>query len=526
MSKAQTAASVDAEQFITDTGNSDAAAQMPQQQAAGAAKKKKALRWVFNKAADSAGRAAVTGAMKIAVLSALAGIGASSYLAIGSTALAAGVGSAAYVYSKDLFFDWRAAKREGRAVQWWSKERSRKVKIALLTGAAGGAFGAWLAGTDTFQEALGFVKHMGGKALSAVFNHFSAPSLPAVVPAIAPPIASAADVHVHVAEMLKPAVAPKIETIVPYPVAGAPLPMPAAHDVLPVVDAAPALKPETALQKMMDAMSHSREAHGTIMNKLLHVNAADTHSVSPQFLKDRAHEILRMKDIPWAQRLEIAHQLGAEAQARGNHQAVAFMKDLAKLESGTWKPKGLGIPGVKPALHHVAAPAAHTSAVEHVVPKAHEVVLPKPMPRPEHLAVSTAPDTVTPALATPAPDANAFTAMAAPKIDVPKEPLRTLVLGADDLTPKITPDFHEAATCTISRPDPTGGFDAPCVVHAETMRAGDYVAFVARENPALRVVTPLVEGSSDVPTEGFLNAHMVADGVQKITLARAAAMKP
>lgn len=447
-----------------DALNAATAQELPEQGAQeNAPKKRRFLRWAFNKAADSAGRAAVTSTIKIAAVTTLAGIGASGFLTIATTAMAAGVGAALYTYGKDTFFDWRAARRDGRRMEWWNKDRSRKVKIALLTGVAGGAFGAWLAGTDAFHHAIGFAKEWGGKALSHVFNAHAHHAAAAVV---APPIASAADVHVQITP------------------AHAVVSVPAHVETVLAPATVPAVKVETPLQKMMDLMAHSKEAHGKVMQHLLKINAADTNSVSPQFLKDSAHEILRMKDIPWADRLSVAHALGAEAQARGNHQAVQFMKDLAKLENGTWKPHHLGIPGVKDVVAH-ATPAHHIAPVHHAV------------------AAKVPP---------------------VEKIALPQEPLRTLHMDAQDLAPKPVADFHEAAVCTISKPDPSGAFDAPCVVNKPVMDAGDYVAFVARENAALRATTPLVAGSSSVPTQAFLNPHMVADGVQKITLARAAAL--
>ncbi len=406
-------------------------------------KRKRLLSFIFNKVADSVGRAAVTNTLKIAAISAVAGIGASSFVTIGTAAAASAAGSALYVYAKETALEWRQAKREERSMRWWDADRSRKVKIALLTGAAGGAFGAWVAGTDTFKAGAEVVKEYGGK----IFGFFIGSAHAATLPA---------------------------DALVP---AAALTPSLSIEHAVPIVSAD---KPVTTLGRLWGMAMKSNDAHGKFMATLLKADPDNMNSVSPQFLKDRAHEVLRLKDIPWQDRLNMAHELAEEAKNRGNHQAVQFLKDLAKLEH------------VKPQFNaaHVVHAAAPVQAVTEVI----------------------------------APPPEALEAIA--PIDVSS--LKVVPVEIADLPPiaaiaPVTPVFAEAATCTLAAPDDLGARGVACVVNKAVMQPGDYIGFVAAEDAGLKAVTPLVAGSSSLPTETFLHERIVADGVSKVEALRGAA---
>jgi len=388
-------------------------------------KKKKRLSGLFNKFADIAGRASVSTAIRVAAVTTLVGAGASAYVSIGVAALASGTGAALYTYAKDTAQDFIAARRENRSATWWNKERAKKVRNALLCGVAGGAFGAWLAGTDLFKAGIEMAKESLVKVASVVAD--------TVIPsahAAAAPLATA------------------------------------------VVDHAVDSKSRNALEKLWDMSMSSSQGHGKLMAEMLKTNPADMDSVSPQFLKDRAHDVLRLKDVPMPERVALAKELATEAKVRGNRQAVTFLKEIAKLEK----------------LHPlVSAPSA--PAVAAVVTEA-------------------APAPVVPSVAdVPAP------VEAPAPVETPAQPPAA-----------VARDFHEAAECLVPQADAEGAYDVVCDKFKEVMQPGDHIAFAASDNPSLRVWVPLAEDSAPVSTQNLVQAPPVVNqGVKQVVELRAMA---
>jgi hypothetical protein len=327
------------------------------------AKKKFKLSSVFNKLADIGARAAVTNTLKIAAVTFAAGLGASSIVSIGVASVAAGLGSALYVYGKEAVKDLRA----GSPVNWSDKERIKKVRNALLIGVAGGAFGAWLGQTEFFKAGIEFVKDHGIRAFSALIpaahaaqegpvavgesmmppEVINAPRPPADIPGVKTPAAVKLPVlpkvqatelpKVNATELPKVHVEPQPKAVVTHnPVkhvvkapARLPVKLPSAEAI--TAGAADAKDANNVLGRVWEAAMQSDQAKGKFMAELLRADPDNLNSVSPQYLKDRAHDVLRLKDIPVQQRLQLAHDLAAEAKARGNKQAVQFLKDLVKL---------------------------------------------------------------------------------------------------------------------------------------------------------------------------------------------------
>lgn len=372
-----------------------------------AASKKGFLTRFFNKAVDIGTRAAVTNVIKIAAVSAVAGAGLSSFATIGVAAVASGAGAALYSYGKDTFTEWRAARATGKKIDWRDPAKLKRAKIALLTGVAGGAFGAWLAGTEFFHTGIEYAKEFGGKVFDVVI-----------------PSAAAAE-----------------------------LPLVDAKDILPVMDAAPAQQPNVLARLWQTAMK-SDQAQGKFAAYLLKADPDNLNSVSPQFLKDRAHDVLRLKDIPWQERLTLAHDLAETAKERGNKQAVQFLKDLVKL-------------GYKPPVEQVVA----------------------------HIAA-------------PAP-------VVADILPLPVEPVTAAPAQV----------FNEAATCVVTNAA-AGDYGIDCVTNTPVMKAGDYVSFVDKLQPELKVSTPLLPGSEEVPTQSFLHEAVMSDGVARLNTLRVTAPKP
>lgn len=424
------------------------------------AKKKSKLKWFFNKAADIAGRAAVTNTFKIAAVTIMAGIGASSVVSIGAASLASGIGSALYVYAKEAVKDYRA----GTPINWTDSARIKKARNALLIGAAGGAFGAWLAQTEFFKAGLDIAKDFGGRALDHLIPSamaqdgpvtagqsmmpaevINAPRPPAEIPAAKAPVKLPVETPAPKAAVVAKPVVEAPKRILPRVTARVPVAMPSPEAV--AAAAADAKDANNVLGRLWETAMKSDQAKGKFMAQLLKADPDNLNSVSPQFLKDRAHEVLRLKDIPLQDRLTLAHDLAAEAKARGNKQAVQFLKDLVKL-----------------------------GYVETPVPVA---VVPVPAP--------------------------AVIAEVVPEVAV---------------VPEVKQFFTEAASCLVA-PDQT----VNCTVVAETMKPGDYVSFAASDNPSMKAFTPLTEGSTELPTQTFLHERLVADGVGKIEALRAALPK-
>ena len=374
------------------------------------ASKKGFLTRFFNKAVDIGTRAAVTNVIKIAAVSAVAGAGLSSFATIGVAAVASGAGAALYSYGKDTFIDWRQARATGGKIDWRDPAKLKRAKIALLTGVAGGAFGAWLAGTEFFHTGIEYAKEFGGKVFDVVI-----------------PSAAAAE-----------------------------LPLVAAKDILPVVDVAPAQQPNVLARLWQTAMK-SDQAQGKFAAYMLKADPDNINSVSPQFLKDRAHDVLRLKDIPLQERLTLAHDLAETAKERGNKQAVQFLKDLVKLG---YKPP------VEQVVAHIAAPAVPVATVVDILP------------------LPVEPVTVAPAQV-----------------------------------------FNEAATCVVTNAT-EGDYGIDCVTNTPVMKAGDYVSFVDKLQPELKISTPLLPGSEDVPTQSFLHDAVMSDGVARLNTLRVAIPKP
>ncbi|MDE1152393.1 MAG: hypothetical protein PW788_07640 [Micavibrio sp.] len=441
--------------------------------------KKGWLSGLFNKAVDAAGRAAITNTLKIAAVTALAGAGASSFVTIGTAAAASAAGAALYVYGKETFLEWRRARAEERDMQWWDADRSRKVKIALLTGAAGGAFGAWFAGTETFKTGMEVAREFGGRALDFFVSSAHAAEPFGTLAAVAAPVAHMATGGLDIAH------------------AAAPL-----QAALPV--SLPDAAPLNPLGRLWHMAMTSNEAHGKFMAKLLPSNPDDMKSVSPQFLKDRAHEVLRLKDIPWQDRLNLAHDLAEEAKARGNKQAVQFLKDLAKLEHV--KPQF----NAEGAAHHAQATLKHVA--KHLVTPKPEIALEAAPLEPLTIPKIDMPEIKLPEMT--------FDAMPADTVSVIPASPAILVESLPPPVP-VAKVFSEAAVCTLSPDATTGANGVECVINKAVMQPGDYVSFVAGENPVLKAVTPLVEGSTDVPTGAFLHERIVADGVSKVDALRA-----
>ncbi len=371
------------------------------------ASKKRFLSRFFNKAVDIGTRAAVTNVIKIAAVSAVAGAGLSSFATIGVAAVASGAGAALYSYGKDTFIDWRQARATGGKIDWRDPAKLKRAKIALLTGVAGGAFGAWLGGTEFFHTGIEYAKEFGGKVFDVVI-----------------PGAAAAE-----------------------------LPLVAAKDILPIIDTAPAQQPNVLARLWQTAMK-SDQAQGKFAAYLLKADPDNLNSVSPQFLKDRAHDVLRLKDIPLQERLKLAHDLAETAKERGNKQAVQFLKDLVKLG---YKPQ------LEQAVAHIAAPVATVADI----------------------------------------------------LPLPAEPV---VIAPAQV-------FNEAATCVVTNAA-EGDYGIDCVTNTPVMKAGDYVSFVDKVQPELKVSTPLLPGSEDVPTQSFLHDTVMSDGVARLNTLRVAVPKP
>jgi len=425
-------------------------------------------------------------------------------------------------------------------MQWWDADRSRKVKFALLTGAAGGAFGAWLAGTEFFKAGLELAKEAGAKVLDFIIPAAHAAEPASLALGVATAHAPAANISMDNfnarfdAAFAQPSplhTPSPFGTLDPHAFAAAPVHTPtpmdnfnmrwnAAFDKPPVsspfgtldtqafqpkldlahidltpVAAAPAPTASDIWAKVVDVAARSHHGHNAL-STLVSKAHGGADCVSPQMLKDSAHDVLRLQDIPWQERLTLARQLAEEAQARGNHQAGQFLKDLFRLEHGA-----------KP----------HFNTVHHAV-KA-------PVPHPHHVAVAAPqPDAIVTAEAPKIDLAPTDTAGTAPLLPVESQPLPPLDVPATTpqvvAVPPVTASFTEAAKCTVVTAN--GASSVACVISHADMHAGDYVSFVAAENPALKSTTSLLQGSVDVPTQSFLHERVVADGVAKVNALRAA----
>jgi hypothetical protein len=484
---------------------------------------------VAPKLADIAGRAAFTNALKIGAVSAVAGAGASALVSAGVAAVTAGAGAAVYSYGKDTFSAWRKAQRDNDdSFRWVDTERLKKARTALLFGVAGGAFGAWLAGTDTFQHGLELAKTYGGKMIESALGFFSGNVHAAsAVPAAALPVAalSAEDITARIdaahAAVAAPAATPQVaEDDIIARIDAAHGLLDAERSALEVIPAEDIAAPKNALGKLWDAVMTSEQAKGAFMAQMLTANPDDLSSVTPQFLKDRAHDVLRLTDLPWQDRLSLARELAEEAQARGNRQAAGFLRDLAKLEDGTWKPRGLNISG--------DAAAPQPAAIK-AVPEIKPDILP-----PETVAPETVPqDIMTQEIIAPETPIKTVILETDPVTGVVSERIVDAIRGegliiepmtdipAEETAPK-TPDViapARAAVCTVTLAADLSAAESFCQVSKPVMRAGDYIAFVAAGASELTVKTPLLDGSVDVPTQAFLHEKLIGDGVARLSSA-------
>lgn len=505
----------------------------------GIAKPRKKLSALFNKVADIAGRAAVTNAIKVTAVSAIAGAGASALTTLAVAATATGLGAALYSYGKDTFSAWRQARAaQDDSFRFVDTARLKKARTALLFGVAGGAFGAWLAGTETFQHGLELVKTYGGKMIESALTAFSGTSHAEVIPAAAPAAAITPD-----AETINERVAAAHEAV-----AAKPAPALSEDDIIARIDAAHGLldaerqgletilpeTPKNALGKLWDAAMQSEQAKGIFMAQMLKADPDNLNSVTPQFLKDRAHDVLRLTDLPWQDRLSLARELAEEAQARGNRQAAGFLRDLAKLEDGTWKPRGLNIDGTgndiaapKAAPVETPRPQAVVKPAAPVVPSAETVADPTPISLPEQPPVKTViverdpvtgtisekiVDSSAPDATAPAPAGEEITAPAAPAV----APVAETHIAETPVAEKPAAAFERAAICTVKMAGDLSAAETFCEVSKSTMRPGDYISFVAADNVRINVSTTLVEGSVEVPTDAFLHEKVVGEGVARL----------
>ena len=486
------------------------------------------LSGMFNKAADIAGRAAVTNAIKITAVSAVAGAGASAFTTLAVAAGATGIGAALYTYGKDTFSAWRAARAaKDDSFKFIDTDRLKKARTALLFGVAGGAFGAWLAGTETFQHGLELAKTYGGKMIESAIGMFAgnvhAEVTPVVIPNAVPALpamtgeemtAHVNASHAAVLDANAPKTLPGVVNIDTAPTAPAAL---SEDDIMARIDQAHGLldaerqgmeiilpeEPKNALGKLWDAAMQSEQAKGVFMAQMLKADPDNLNSVTPQFLKDRAHDVLRLTDLPWQERLSLARELAEEAQERGNRQAAGFLRDLAKLEDGSWKPRGLNIDGTGADVK--TAPVAKPAVQMPVAEKLPQEIIPEQAPV-KTVIVDT--DPATGELREQIVDAAQGEALKIETItDTP---------AADPVTSKPAAQFERAAICTVKSAGDLSAAETFCEVSKPTMQPGDYISFVAADNVRINVSTSLLGGSVDVPTQDFLHEKVIGDGVSRL----------
>lgn len=480
------------------------------------------LSGMFNKAADIAGRAAVTNAIKITAVSALAGAGASAITTLAVAAGATGLGAALYSYGKDTFAAWRTSRAaQDDSFKFIDTDRLKKARTALLFGVAGGAFGAWLAGTETFQHGLELAKTYGGKMIESAIGLFAGnvqaqvtpAALPNAVPALPAMTGEEITAHVNashaaVTEANTPKSVPGVVNADAAPAAIN------EDDIIARIDQAHGLldaerqglevilpeQPKNALGKLWDAAMQSEQAKGVFMAQMLKADPDNLNSVTPQFLKDRAHDVLRLTDLPWQERLSLARELAEEAQARGNRQAAGFLRDLAKLEDGSWKPRGLNIEGTDVK----SAPAAKPAVQMPVAEKLPQEIIPE-QPPVKTVIVDT--DPVTGDLREQIVDGVKGAGL---QIEV-VEPA-----AAEEPVSKPAAQFERAALCTVKSASDLSAAETFCEVSKPTMQPGDYISFVAADNVRINVSTSLMGGSVDVPTQDFLHEKVIGDGVARL----------
>lgn len=381
---------------------------LPADDSVSVAPRKGQLRRVFNFLADASARAAIVGVVRVAAVSTLVGVGASAALTIGVTAIATGVGAGLYAYLKEYAQERKAARTQGLKVDFLSAQRVKKVKWALLAGVAGGAFGAWLAGTETFQSVLGTLKSGLMKAADFVTDGMSA----------------------H------------------------------AATVAPVATAAVGVD-----QVWQTAMTNNTPQGNKVLTALFQANGMNP---SGQALKDEAHRILRDKSLSMAERFSTARVLAEEAKKLGNHQAVAFLKDLARLEdkfadtaAKTLSLKTLSLP---PVATVISAPLEHVATVDMVQPELAAIEMPK-------------------------------------LVDIP-------------------PPAEQAAECQVWVQG-DNAFTYACTKTAETMQPGrHFVSFVDAEKADIRADMTLMEVSDTVPTDAALSKSVILAGVDEIRALR------
>lgn len=419
--------------------------------------KKGWLKRAFAVAGDMAGRAAVTNLVKIGTASVLVGAGASAVLTVAGAAVATGIGAALYTYGRDTWKARREASLNNTEFKWFDFNRVKAARFSLLCGVAGGALGAWLASSETVQWAAKWTFDKAGDTLSSIFS--GAAESGAVSDAAATAAATAVEAKASV------------------------------------------------LARLSQTLAEHGAEGSRLAGWLATVDLNDTNSVTPQFLKDAAHDVLRVNDIPEAERFALARELATEAQARGNEQAGQFLNDLARLEAGEAP---------------VAAPSATPS-----VAATGEVSMAQAAPNPEFLAEMQK------ALAEldVQADANAAAETAAaaqealqettPQISVDPsvfegdDSVTAPATSVSDIAP-ITQTFgQEAAVCNVTVNAPAGvAVEVSCSVSKTEMSAGDFIRFT--DGAGQSVTTDLLAGSARVETHGFLQGPVIADGVDRL----------
>ncbi len=416
--------------------------------------KKGWLKRAFAKAGDIAGRAAVTNLVKIGAVSVMAGAGASAVLTVAGAAVATGVGAALYTYGRDSWKARREAATNGTEFKWLDYNRLKAARLSLLCGVAGGALGAWLASSDTVQWVVkwGIEKVGDGfESLSGVFSGASAPET----------VAAAAGAAVEAKA--------------------------------------------TVLSRLSQAVAEYGGADSRLSAWLSKIDLGNLDSVSPQALKDAAHDVLRIEEIPQDERFALARELATEAQARGNAQAEGFLRDLASLEAGE-------TPASAPAV--AATPVADASGA---VTMKDSGMSPEFIAEMEKMLAELDGETETPATTTT--EAAPAETTSSPIIEIDPSVFEgddTVTAPVASIAP-IAPVFaQEAAVCNVTVNAPAGvAVDVSCTVSKPEMAAGDFIRFT--DGAGQSVTTDLLAGSERVETRGFLQGPVVADGVDRLT---------
>lgn len=435
-----------------------------------AAPRRGILSRVFNKStgqmlANMAARSAVTNVVKMGAVGAAVGFGASAFVTSAVAIGAAGLTSAVMSYGFQSWKDYKAAKAAGEEFKFISMSRAKQAALALACGVAGGAIGSWLAHSEIAQSAFRWVASHAGPTIHSWIASASA----------------AFGLH-HAAA--------------PAPAAG-----------LAAAPAAPAPS-TTVLSRAADMLAAHGDSGTHLGQALAHVNVHDVNSVSPQFLKDSAHEILRMKDLPLADRYAMARALAETARDRGNHQAVAFLKDLTRLEDRLAGRAGAAAEHAASAHHAPHHAAHHHAATKPTVAPAHEAThVAGGAVHVAEMPVADAPSADAPVVDAPAATGDAITPVPAP---APVE--------VRDLPPLSQHFATQTGTCSVSYAADGSTSSISCNITVPEMQGGDYITFIDASDPTHRVTTSLSEGSVGLSTGDFQNETVISDGVNRLSV--------